>query len=201
MISIALICTTLACNGEQTAKSNDPYNWEDAFKSDNGDWKPVNFEGSPNGSHKIDAGTLSIDVSGEGLYGVYNLRPVSGHFYVTADYTADDNVALVLFSNKRGQPDLDNYTLIRIETEEGVVKVAVNDRQTGKKNVLDMTNSKIPDNEGHPRDGYEHTLDNSKISLPYTQTDKRMKILRHNGSNYFQFYYGVRATFHGSEGE
>jgi hypothetical protein len=200
IISIALIFTTLACDGRESDKSKDPNSWDDAFNSDNGDWMPISFEGSPNGSYKIDGGILSIDAAGEGFYGVYHTQPVRGHFYVTADYTVDDNVALVLLNNKNGQPDLYNYTLIRVETENGVVRVAVNDRQTGIDNVLDMTNSTIPENEGHPRDGYEHILDNTKISLPYTQTDKRIKIFRHNGSNYFQFYYGVRGTFHGSEG-
>jgi hypothetical protein len=81
-----------------------------------------------------------------------------------------------------------------------VVQVAVNDRQDGVDNVLDATNSRIPSREGHQKDGYHHPLDSTKISLPYTQTDKRIKILRHNGSNYFQFYYGIRGTYYGKEG-
>ena len=200
MILLVLTCISVGCNGKESGKSTDPVIWEDTFNSDNGDWVSIHFEGNPEGSHKIDGGTLSINSSGDGFNGVYHTRPVSGHFYVTADYTVDDNVALVLFSNKNGKPDPDNYTLLRIETENGIVQVSVNDRQNGTKNVLDMTNSEIPENEGHPRDGYEHTLDNTKISLPYTQTDKRMKIFRHNGSNYFQFYYGVRGTYYGAEG-
>ncbi len=200
MISLVLIYTALACDGKVTDKSENLDGWEDTFNSDSKNWQPISFEGSSSGSCKIGEGTLSMDVSGEGLYGLYNIRPVSGHFYVSADYTIDDNVAMVLFSNKNGQPDIDNYTLIRIETEDGIVQVAVNDRQNGTKNVLDMTNSRIPDNEGHPRDGYEHILDSTKVSLPYTRTDKRIKIFRHNGSNYFQYYYGVRGTFYGSEG-
>ena len=66
IFSIALICTTLACDGKESGKSTDPKFWEDAFNSDNGDWLPIHSEGSPEGSHKIDEGTLSIDAAGEG---------------------------------------------------------------------------------------------------------------------------------------
>ena len=174
--------------------------WEDNFESSGSHWQSICFEGTPSGSYRIENGLLTIDSEGEGFSGVYHTRPISGHFYATADFVADDNVALVLFRNKDGKPDPDNYTLIRVETLNNLVRVAVNDRQLGKKNVLDRTNSDISRRSGHPKDGYVHVLEGDKVSLPYTKTDKRMKILRHKGSDYFQFYYGVRASFYGSEG-
>jgi hypothetical protein len=175
-------------------------NWEETFDAPSSNWQPIHFEGTPKGSFQIMEGNLSIDSEGVGFYGVYNIQPVKGHFYVVADYADDDNVALVLFHNKDGKPDPDNYTLIRVETRKGTVQAAVNDRQQGSKDVLDLTSSDIPHTDGHPDDGYVHLLEGDQISLPYRETDKRMKIFRHNGPNYFQYYYGVRKSFYGKEG-
>lgn len=199
MIPLTLIFATISV--ADVVKTEPKFNgWEDRFSSNSKTWQPISFEGRPRGSYTIAGGRLSIDAAGDGFYGVYNTQAVSGHFYVIADYAADDNVALVLFSNEDGQPDPDNYTLMRIETQDGLVRVAINDRQHGTKDVLDRTHSRIPYTRGHPRDGYSHTLDGNKVSLPYTRTDKRIKIFRHKGSNYFQFYYGIRGSFYGSEG-
>lgn len=201
MISVVQVCMVIAAFSCRTTNLKEPKGWEDTFSSENANWRSISFEGSPEGTHAIGGGRLSIEAGGEGFYGVYDSRPVSGHFYAIADYTADDNVALVLFRNKGGKPDPDNYTLIRVETLDSLVRVAVNDRQNGEKNVLDKSHSEIPPGRpGFQSDGYEHILEGTRVSLPYTQTDKRIKIFRHKGSNYYQFYYGVRGTFYGSEG-
>jgi hypothetical protein len=197
---VTLICITSGCTGSNTADTVPGNGWEDSFRTAGENWHPISFEGNPYGTYTISGGSLSINASGDGFYGVYHTKPVVGHFYAMAGYLVDDNVALVLFRNRNGQPDPDNYTLIRVETVDGVVDVAVNDRQCGISNVLDSTHSVIPYTEGHPEDGYSHRLEATKISLPYTRTDKRIKILRHNGPNYFQFYYGVRDTVYGNPG-
>jgi hypothetical protein len=196
---VARFCMLLTALGLSTNLEGQG-GWEETFDAPSSNWRPILFEGSPRGSFQITKGNLSIDSEGVGFYGVYNIHPVTGHFYVVADYVTDDNLALVLFHNKDGEPDPDNYTLMRVETMKGTVQVAVNDRQQGRKDVLDFTNSVIPFTDGHPEDGYVHLLEGDKISLPYRETDKRMKILRHNGPNYFQYYYGVRESFYGKQG-
>jgi hypothetical protein len=197
---LLLLCTSHLCVLGSAERPFPEVAWEDDFESESKAWKAVSFEGAVGGSHAIAEGILSIENEGGGLYGVYHSQPVSGHFYVMAEHVSDDNVALVLFQNKGGQPDPENYTLLRVETLEGTVQVAVNDRQDGTQNVLDRTKSMIPSTEGHPEDGYVHVLTGNQISLPFRETDKRLKIFRHHGSDYFQFYYGVRETFHGSQG-
>lgn len=195
LFPLCLLLTTLVLSNLEGQGS-----WEDNFDTQSSNWKYIRFEGNPKGSFLIREGLLSIDSEGEGFFGVYNTQPVNGHFYVVADYVTDDNVALVLFRNKEGAPDFDNYTLMRVETRKGIAQVEVNDRQNGVKNVLDFTNSSIPHTVGHPEDGYVHLLEGDKISLPFRETDKRMKIFRHNGPNYFQYYYGVKKSFYGKQG-
>ena len=88
MISMTLICIISACDGKQAGKYNDPNSWIDEFNSDNGDWKPITFEGDPSGSYEIDGGTLFIDASGTYLQSDHTYT-AEGVYYVNVTAVVD----------------------------------------------------------------------------------------------------------------
>jgi len=178
---------------------------EDDFGSASSDWKEVYLEGDSGGSYSVSDGMLKIKLDGEGRYGVYNTTPVSGHFLVEADFAKDENIGLALIQQKNGRPDVENYTMITVDKEDGLVAVAVRDCQEGKKDVLDNTGEFRTERRrrrpGQSRDDYKHVLTGEMYSVPYTQTTKRVRIFRDSGPGFFHFYYGVGKTIHGEWAE
>ena len=81
---------------------------EDDFASASGDWKEVYLEGTSGGSYSLSNGVLKIEMDGEGRYGVYHSKPISGHFLVEADFLKDENIALALIQDKGGKRDTEN---------------------------------------------------------------------------------------------
>jgi hypothetical protein len=129
------------------------------------------------------------------MYGVYNTMPVAGHFYAEVEFDDDNDVGLALIQEKDGVPDINNFTMIFVDTNSaGKVLVKLHDRQDGVDDVLDNTNSL-----GEER--YEHTLDGSRYSLPFVGTNKKLRILRDGPAGFFHLYYGVKAYIHGDWAE
>lgn len=123
--------------------------------------------------------------SGEGLAGVYHLTPVAGNFFAEAEFLEDDAAGIVLMASKEGRPDPDNYTLITVNTRGGIVCINQYDRQNGIANIHD------PGRKTDPL-RYQAVLDSSLFSLPFTSTNKKIRILHESLSNTFHFYYGTR---------
>jgi hypothetical protein len=182
----------------------DSHVWiEDDFGSADSDWKEFYLEGTSGGSYSMSDGMLRIKMGGEGRYGVYHTKQVSGHFLVEADFAEDENVGLALIQEKGGKPDVENYTMITVDKEDGVVVVVVRDCQGGKKDVLDNTGEfRKERGRRRPRqqnDDYRHVLNGEMYSVRYTETTKRVRIFRDSGPGFFHYYYGVGQTIHGEQ--
>jgi hypothetical protein len=176
---------------------------EDDLSSAGGGWKEVYLEGTRGGSYSVSGGKLKINLDEEGRYGVYNTEPVSGHFLVEADFEEDENVGLALIQEKDRKPDVENYTMITVDKEDGVVVVAVKDCQGGKKDVLDNTGEFRKERSRRrphqANDDYRHALNAEMYSVRFTETTKRVRIFRDSGPGFFHFYYGVGQKIHGEE--
>jgi len=173
----------------------------DTFQSLNRNWKAVYLDGFEGGRHSVSDGKLRVSAGEDVRYGVYFTTPISGHFYVEASFEADENVGLALIQEKNGAPDTDNFTMLTVDTDEGgTVVVRVTDRQGGKDNVLDNTGQftveRYVDKPMARRakweaDSYEHILTGTQYSVPFDQTNKRLRIFHDNPAGFFHFYYAV----------
>lgn len=195
----------------------------DDFRSVSSEWEELYLEGTEGGSYTAEGGKLTIEMEGEGFYGLYYSKPVRGHFCVDAEFLVDRNLGLALLQEKNGEADIENYTMICVDkNEEGQVMVFINDSQNGKKNVLDNTGQLLEilreieeerneeeeedDDEGEIRipfqsDGYKHTLTGNKYSVPFKKTDKNIRIFRDDLADFFHFYYGVETEIRGESAE
>jgi hypothetical protein len=153
----------------------DPHRFESIARSEGG---PIFLDFSEN----------RLEIRSEAaaqLTGVYHIREVSGNFYAETAFENDDAVGLVLIAAKGGKPDYDNYTLISVNTRDGVVYVNQYDRIHGVDNVHDPRLVVEPSR-------YQARLDGSVFSVPFTGTNKKIRILHESLSNTFHFYYGTR---------
>lgn len=147
----------------------------------------IHLNGKKTGKMSVNKNRLLLDAGPDMVCAAYLKTPLSGNFYVETDFLKDDAVGLALFKVKEGQPDVDNYTMITVNSRGGVVYVNHYDRQQGKDNVRDIRRpSRIAESR------YEAKLDGSVYSIPYTATNKRLRILHESLSNTFHFYYGTR---------
>lgn len=147
----------------------------------------VHLKGADSGKMFVNKNSLILEAGPDIVCAAYLKTPVKGNFYVETDFLKDDAVGLVLFRANNGQPDVDNYTMITVNTRGGVVYVNHYDRQQGIDNVRDIH---YPSHIAESR--YEAKLDGSVYSIPYTATNKRLRILHESLSNTFHFYYGTR---------
>jgi hypothetical protein len=181
--------------GNQTSK---------AFNTKSGIWKKLYLAGSSGGKYKLTPGSLELDTPDGVMYGLYNSSPITGHFYTEVGFKVDDNINLVLFHEKNRKPDLNNYTGMRVEkNNSGVAAVKVFDRQNGIDNVLDNT-GKLSKRKGGPflkNDGYEHELTGKEYSVPYTKTNKLIRIFYDSAAGFFHFYYSVKKIIRGKSAE
>ena len=179
----------------------------ESFNNLGASWKQIALEDQVGGEVKAENGTLKLSSQGR-YFGVYNTRPVSGHFIVDLSFVKDENIGLALIKSQKGKPDTDNYTLLTVDQKQGDVVVRVRDRQNGKANVLDHTgktdfegqrqNSRESELNIQP-DLYKHVLTGDKYSLPYTQTHKKIRIFREDNAGFFHYYYEVGKEFEGEE--
>ena len=145
------------------------------------------IQGNTGAEYLLNAGLLEMKAAPQTTYAAYKKQSVSGNFYAEVEFTADDAVGLVLFAEKEGVPDKDNYTMLTVTTRDGIVYVNHYDRQKGVDNVHDpRTPSLIAPSR------YEAKLDGTVYSIPYKKTNKKLRILHEALSNTFHFYYGTR---------
>jgi hypothetical protein len=179
---------------------------QDSFLSSSGDWREFYLKGDSGGGTTFSKDKLIITTAGGAKYGVYHSVPVSGHFYVEAAFEADEHVGLALIQAKDGRPDVDNYTMLCVNTnDEGIVVVSVKDRQNGVDNVLDNTGKLRRATESSRRipfqnaDSYEHVLTGRQYSVPFDKTNKRIRIFRDSPAGFFHFYYAVKKNIRGKD--
>jgi len=139
----------------------------DDFSSSNSNWQDINISGG--GSFNLSNGIMNLTSDNNTTYGVYHNKVLSGHFYVEVEIGTDDNTGLILFNAQSdGTPDLNNYSLIKVEEQNGVPVVSISDKQNGYSDILDNTGA-LSVNEKAIR--YQNTLDANTYSIPYTSTN------------------------------
>lgn len=173
------------------------------FASSTGDWNEFYLQGDSAGTTAFAGDKLIVTTSGGAKYGVYHSVPVSGHFYAEAVFEADEHIGIALIQAKNGKPDVDNYTMLCVDTnDEGIVVVSVKDCQNGVHNVLDNTGKLQPALKNRRRrfqdaDTYEHVLTGKQYSVPFDETNKRIRIFRDSPAGFFHFYYAVKKNIRG----
>jgi hypothetical protein len=174
---------------------NQPYAattvFSDSFQTLSNNWKELYLKGSSGGNKAISNGALNLSVSlAATSFGVYHTTPLSGNFYVEAEFSEDNAMQLVLLRNNNGTPDLNNYTSIAITKRSNVVYVNQYDKQNGTENVNDPK-GKVAKNRYEVKLG---GLTNNRygFSVPYTSTNKKARLLHENLSKSFHFYFGTR---------
>ena len=163
---------------------------DESFSSDDGSWKPI--DNTARGKLAINGGRLNVVSDDPAGFGAYCVKELSGHFFVDVEFKSGDPAALAIFRANGNQPDLDNFLMIKVQNQNGVPVVTVQDVQNGRKNVLDSTGKA-------DRDRYEISLDGKTHSVPFTEVDGRFRILRHAGEKFIHFYYGVKKSIRGKE--
>jgi len=167
-------------------------------------WKKILLTGKKMGEVEVDNGKLMLR-GGDGYTGIYYQQPVKGHFIVELDFVDDQNVGLALIQNKNGKPDLNNYTLLCVDTQAGNVVVYLRDCQNGKSNVLDSSGKtrfkRRRDEENEELnigfDLYKHVLTGNQYSVPFTKTNKTIRIFRDDNADFFHYYYQVSKVYAG----
>jgi hypothetical protein len=168
-------------------------------------WTELSIGGNSSGSINVIDGNLNIK-GVTNYFGVYNNKSLSGHFIVDAEFGADDNVGLVLLMEKDGKPDINNYTMLCVDkNKDGLVTVNVSDCQNGKLNVLDYTGKtsfEVESDEEEEEinlgpDLYEHILTGNQYSVPFTETNKKIRIFRDDNAGFFHYYYQVSKEYEG----
>jgi hypothetical protein len=163
----------------------------DAFSSPSGGWAPIYLAGTSGGSYSISDGALQINTTAPNLiYGVYNTTPVSGHFYIEADYDIDNFAGLALIRQTNGKPDPNNFVMISLSQSAGKVHVTANDSQDGVPDVLG-------DSYGVPESNYQVLLDGTQLSVPYVGTAKHFRIMHDALWGSFRYEFKVQATLKG----
>ena len=195
-----------ACSGKSAASSEI---LSETFNRLSPSWQELSLSSGKAGLIEIKEGQLRISAQSP-LQGVYHQQTATGHFFVEAAFAQDKNVGLALIQEKNGKPDVENYTMICVDQgDRGLVVVRVKDCQNGKRDVLDNTRltdfSIVPDSAKEQvgthlgEDLYEQVLTGTQYSVPFTNTDKKIRIFREANGGFFHFYYGVRKTIHGKE--
>jgi len=164
---------------------------EDNFEISSTDWQPFSIEESTGSLEWID-NNLSLELKSGELFGAYYAPTFfSGHFEVIVDFEQEQGVALALLKEKNGLPSTRDYSIIAIEeNSDGILEVKLTDRQQGRKDILDLTNQA-------DKSRYYHLLDGKKFSVPFNQTARKLRILRHDNEQFLHFYYAVEKEVNG----
>jgi hypothetical protein len=155
------------------------------------------------------------------LQGVFYQSEIDGHFLAEAAFAKDDNIGLILVHEKNGKPDVKNYTMLCVDQNDaGRVVLSVKDCQNGVKNVLDNTgltsfeevdiDRDIEDDDSESEDEedtkinlgtdlYQHVLTGTQYSVPFSETDKKIRIFKESNGGFFHFYYAVKNVIQGKE--
>ena len=159
---------------------------DDQFHSFEKNWKEIKLNGAESGKYLVENQALKIaNISEKGFYGFYHQKTVTGNFYAEAGFTDDNVLGLAIIALKNGIPDVSNYTMLCVNRRGGIVFVNQYDKQNGIENVHDPKKVIDPSR-------YEAKLDGQTFSIPYHNTNGKIRILRESLSNTFHFYYGTR---------
>lgn len=165
----------------------------DNFSTSNSSWQSVNLSGT--GSFNVSGGSMNLTANANSTFGVYNTQVLTGHFYIEVDFAVDDNVGLALFNRMaNGAPDLNNYSLIKVENVNGTTEISINDKQNGIADVWDNTGW-----AANKATRYKNTLNSSTYSLPYASTNKKLRIFRHANEKFIHFSYAVKKNVDGQD--
>jgi hypothetical protein len=162
-------------------------------------WQEFKIKGS--GSSSTLNNTLTISADTNAIFGLYHPTVLSGHFEIETEFSEDYHVALGLFNAVNGIPDTNNFIMICIDKNSpGQVLISAHDRQNGVSDILDNTGLASRSRYTIPLTGFQHDTIMSTYSVPYTSTDKRLRILRHAGERFFHLYWGVRQLSFAAKG-
>ena len=200
MIFLLILTTFLSAQQSNELLLSDSFN----LLSD--DWTPVVLNGEGEGSIDVENGNLLLTGS-DNYFGIYNTKKVSGHFIVDLTFKEDKNIGLTLIKSENGKPDINNYTMLTVDKVNGNVVVEVRDCQKGEENVLDYTGETDFDFEMDEEreelnirgDLYKHVLTGDQYSVPFTGTNKTIRIFREDNADFFHYYYQVSKTYEGKE--
>jgi len=168
---------------------------DDNFTTASSDWQGINISGS--GSFDISGGVINVTANSNSIYAAYNTEVLSGHFYVEVDFGQDDNVGLALLkANSNGTADSSNFSIIKVDEINGIPEVSITDRQFFINDILDNSGA-LSSAEKSVR--YKNTLDGNTYSIPYTSTNKKLRIFRHENEEFIHFYYNVSKIVDGEE--
>ena len=159
------------------------------YFNDLSDWTEFYLSGD-NGTYSYENDGLVLTCGSGTEYGLYHSKPISGNYYVEANFGADDAVALVLIKSVEGVPDFDNYVMVTVNNRSGKIYFNQYDKQNGVQNVHDKYN-KVPDSD------FEIKLDGTVWSVPFTGTRKKIRIAHDNLANVFRFLVGTTLSKNG----
>ena len=197
---IILIASTLSI--PQSVKESI---FDESFDILDESWKKISINGN-DGEFEIAEGKLFIKNNNE-YFGLYKNLPLAWHFIVDLEFKVDANIGLALFQNNNGMPDLQNFTMLCVDTKDGIVEVEVKDCQNGINDVLDFTgktNFEFEMTEERRElnirpDLYTHILTGDQYSVPFTETNKTIRIFREDNSDFFHYYYQVSKINNGKK--
>ena len=163
----------------------------DDFGAPNGNWKPIYIKGAAGGGFRIAEGKLRLHADmADTVFGVYNTTPVNRHFYAENGYDADDFAGMALIQQKDGKPDVENYAMMSLDCDGGVLYVTANDRQDGAPDVLGTKH-------GVPSEQYRVRLDGTQFSVPFKGTAKQFRLMHEALWGSFRYLFKVQGEFKG----
>ena len=165
--------------------------YSDDFSESSAEWQAVGLDNSK-GAIEIFNGVLNVTLEqGERFGGYYAGSSFSGHFEVVVDIDQDHGVGLALIKEVNGEPSFGDYSMITVNTnDDDIVEIKLTDSQGGSKDILD--NTYVAD-----RSRYTQLVSGDEYSIPYDQTAKKLRILRHEKEQFLHFYYAVEKQIKG----
>ncbi len=163
----------------------------DGFENESNNWELFSIDGST-GFVDLSNGALNIDLESGNAFGTYySPTSFSGHFEVEVEFNKDHGVAMALIKSVNGQPSPNDYSMITIkENNNGIIEVKLTDKQSGQQDVLDLTGLA-------EKSRYTHLLTGEEYSIPYPETARKLRILRHENEQFLHFYYAVEKEIDG----
>jgi hypothetical protein len=125
----------------------------------------VYLQGNSGGSAQVTGGKLNLSISGTGIFGLYHPTTAKQCFFAEATYDADDAIGVAVIRMNNGQPDLNNWVMISVMNNGGTVTVNALNKKNESANSFQFG-------------GKEERLTGTRYSVPFTTTDKVVRIFR-----------------------
>lgn len=160
------------------------------------DYQPIALTQDAEGSFSTtEEGAITVKLnSKKAIYGVCLPQVACGHFIAEATSDKETNFGLAIVREKNGVPDYENFTSVSVCVEAGVPTARIIDRQYGKDNVLDNTNT-IKDSDRDFR--YSIPFTGKYFSVPFKGSTGKVRIIRNEISGFFHFYVSVGKEING----